>query len=126
MAKVTVKKKDDAPGTLGEVRGYARKIWLADHLQLSGQLLLDAGAVDALHAGKSLLPIGVVEVRGEFERGAAVACLSPEGVEVARGLSNYSSSDARRIARHASHDIETILGYLDEAEMIHRDNLVLR
>jgi glutamate 5-kinase len=104
----------------------ARKIWLADHLQLSGQLLLDAGAVDALHAGKSLLPIGVVEVRGEFERGAAVACLSPEGVEVARGLSNYSSSDARRIARHASHDIEAVLGYLDEAEMIHRDNLVLR
>ena len=104
----------------------ARKQWLADHLLLAGQLLLDGGAVAALHDGKSLLPIGVVEVNGEFERGAAVACLAPDGVEVARGLSNYSSSDARRIARHASHDIEAILGYLDEPEMVHRDNLVLR
>ena len=104
----------------------ARKQWLADHLLLAGQLLLDEGAVSALHDGKSLLPIGVMEVQGEFERGAAVACLSPDGTEVARGLSNYSSSDARRIARHASHDIEEILGYLDEPEMVHRDNLVLR
>ena len=104
----------------------ARKQWLADHLLLAGQLLLDEGAVAALHDGKRLLPIGVIEVQGEFERGAAVACLSPAGVEVARGLANYSSSDARRIARHASHDIEEILGYLDEPEMVHRDNLVLR
>lgn len=104
----------------------ARKQWLADHLQLAGQLLLDEGAVKALHDGKSLLPIGVVEVIGEFERGAVVACLSPDGVEVARGLSNYGSSDARRIARHASQDIEAILGYHDEAEIVHRDNLILR
>ena len=76
----------------------ARKQWLADHLQLCGKLQLDAGAVKALREGKSLLPIGVIEVLGEFERGAAVACLSPEGVEVARGLVNYSSSDSRRIA----------------------------
>ena len=102
----------------------ARKQWLADHLQLNGKLVLDAGAVKALGEGKSLLPIGVVEVSGEFERGAAVACMSPEGLEVARGLVNYGSSDARRIARRASTEIESILGYLDEPEMIHRDNLV--
>ncbi len=103
----------------------ARKQWLADHLQLNGQLLLDAGAVKALSQGKSLLPIGVVEVLGDFERGAAVACVSPDGVEVARGLVNYGSSDSRRIARRASSEIEDILGYIDEAEIIHRDNLVL-
>jgi len=103
----------------------ARKQWLADHLQLNGKLILDAGAVRALGEGKSLLPIGVVEVQGEFERGAAVGCLSPEGVEVARGLINYGSSDSRRIARRASQDIEGILGYIDESEMIHRDNLIL-
>jgi glutamate 5-kinase len=103
----------------------ARKQWLADHLQLAGKLLLDAGAVKALKEGKSLLPIGVLDVQGEFERGAAVACLSPEGSEVARGLSNYGSSESRRIARRASQDIEEILGYIDEAEIIHRDNLIL-
>jgi glutamate 5-kinase len=103
----------------------ARKQWLADHLQLNGKLILDDGAVKALGAGKSLLPIGVVDVQGEFERGAAVACLSPAGVEVARGLINYGSSDARRIARHASREIEEILGYVDEPEIVHRDNLML-
>jgi glutamate 5-kinase len=103
----------------------ARKQWLADHLQLNGRLLLDAGAVSALQAGKSLLPIGVTEIQGDFERGAAVACISPEGLEVARGLANYGSTDARRIARHASSDIEAILGYIDEPEIIHRDNLIL-
>jgi len=103
----------------------ARKQWLADHLQLNGRLVLDEGAVKALDEGKSLLPIGVVEVQGEFERGAAVVCVSADGREVARGLINYGSSDARRIARHASCDIEEILGYLDEPEMIHRDNMVV-
>jgi glutamate 5-kinase len=103
----------------------ARKQWLADHLQLNGRLILDAGAVKALREGKSLLPIGVVEVQGEFERGAAVACVSPAGTEVARGLINYGSSDARRIARRPSGDIESLLGYLDEPEMVHRDNLVV-
>lgn len=102
----------------------ARKQWLADHLQLFGKLILDDGAVKALDEGKSLLPIGVVDVQGEFERGAAVACLSPDGREVARGLVNYGSSDARRIARRASSEIEEVLGYLDEPEMIHRDNMV--
>ena len=103
----------------------ARKQWLADHLQLSGKLVLDAGAIKALGEGKSLLPIGVVEVQGEFERGAAVACISEEGREIARGLVNYGSNDSRRIARHVSRDIEAILGYIDEAEIVHRDNLVL-
>ncbi|WP_298312104.1 glutamate 5-kinase [Propionivibrio sp.] len=103
----------------------ARKQWLADHLQLIGKLVLDGGAVKALRDGKSLLPIGVVAVQGEFERGAAVACLSAEGDEVARGLINYGSSDARRIARHASQEIEGLLGYVDEPEIVHRDNLIL-
>ena len=103
----------------------ARKQWLADHLQLNGKLILDAGAVKALGQGKSLLPIGVLSVQGEFERGAAVACISPEGIEVARGLINYGSSDARRIAHRPSREIEDILGYIDEPEMVHRDNLIL-
>jgi glutamate 5-kinase len=103
----------------------ARKQWLADHLQLNGKLILDGGAINALKAGKSLLPIGVTDVQGDFERGAAVACISPEGLEIARGLANYGSSDARRIARHASQDIEELLGYIDEPEIIHRDNLIL-
>jgi glutamate 5-kinase len=80
----------------------ARKQWLADHLQLNGKLVLDSGAINALREGKSLLPIGVMMVQGDFERGAAVACVSSEGQEVARGLVNYGSSDSRRIARHAS------------------------
>jgi len=103
----------------------ARKQWLADHLQLAGSLLLDDGAIQALREGKSLLPVGVAVVEGEFERGAAVACRTLAGVEVARGLVNYASGDARRIALHATHEIEAILGYFDEAELIHRDNLVL-
>jgi glutamate 5-kinase len=103
----------------------ARKQWLADHLQLNGKLTLDRGAVRALREGKSLLPIGVLAVQGEFERGAAVACVTGDGKEIARGLANYGSSDSRRIARHASQDIEDILGYIDEPEIIHRDNLIL-
>ena len=103
----------------------ARKQWLADHLQLCGELILDEGAVKALRTGKSLLPIGVQEVRGEFERGAAVACLSPDGAEIARGLTNYASNDARRIARHGSTEIESLLGYINETEIVHRDNLIL-
>jgi glutamate 5-kinase len=94
-------------------------------LQLAGRLILDDGAVRALSAGKSLLPIGVTAVQGEFERGAAVACVTPEGREIARGLCNYAASETRRIARRPSQEIEAILGYLDEPELIHRDNLVL-
>ncbi len=104
----------------------ARKQWLADHLQVRGRLILDAGAVKALRErSKSLLPIGVIEASGDFERGAVVACLDPEGHEVARGLVNYSAAETRRIMRHASSEIEKILGYMDEPELIHRDNLVL-
>jgi glutamate 5-kinase len=103
----------------------ARKQWLADHLQLAGSLILDAGAAQALASGKSLLPIGVTAVEGEFERGAAVACRSADGREIARGLVNYSSSEARRIARQPSSEIEALLGYLDEPELIHRNNLIL-
>jgi glutamate 5-kinase len=104
----------------------ARKQWLADHLQVAGRLGLDAGAAKALRSGgKSLLPVGVKSVEGEFERGAVVACVSPEGAEIARGLVNYNAQESRRIAGRASSEIESILGYIDEAELIHRDNLVL-
>jgi glutamate 5-kinase len=104
----------------------ARKQWLADHVNVAGRLTLDAGAVSALaRGGRSLLPIGVTAVAGEFERGAVVACVSPEGREIARGLVNYSSEESRKIARRPSGEIEAILGYVDEPELIHRDNLVL-
>ena len=94
-------------------------------MQLAGNLTLDDGALRALRDGRSLLPIGVVSVQGEFERGAAVGCRTQDGKEVARGLINYSSSESRRIARHASSEIESLLGYVDEEVLIHRDNLVL-
>jgi glutamate 5-kinase len=104
----------------------ARKQWLADHLQVSGKLVLDPGAVKALHSeGKSLLPIGIKSVSGEFNRGAVVACVAEDGTEIARGLTNYSATEARRIAGHASKEIETLLGYGGDTEIIHRDNLVL-
>ena len=104
----------------------ARKQWLADHLNLGGRLKLDAGAVRALSSGgRSLLPIGVAEVSGEFERGAVVACVDPAGREIARGLANYSAAETRRIMGKPSGEIEAILGYVDEPELIHRDNLVL-
>jgi glutamate 5-kinase len=104
----------------------ARKQWLADHVQVAGKLILDAGAAKALRSGgKSLLPVGVKGVEGEFERGAVVACMAPDGTEVARGLINYSAQESRRIAGRASNEIEPVLGYVDEPELIHRDNLVL-
>ena len=104
----------------------ARKQWLADHVNPGGRLVLDAGAVTALcSGGRSLLPIGVIEVSGEFERGAVVACADPQGREVARGLVNYSAIEARQIMRKPSSEIEAVLGYVDEPELIHRDNLVL-
>lgn len=104
----------------------ARKQWLADHLQLRGTLTLDAGAVRALREqGTSLLPIGVVRVEGEFHRGEMVRCLDGEGAEVARGLVNYDAADARRIMRLPTGQIEAVLGFVDEPELIHRDNLVV-
>jgi glutamate 5-kinase len=103
----------------------ARKQWLADHLRVTGFVVIDAGAVDALHNGKSLLPIGVRSVEGEFDRGSVIACRTLDGLEVARGLANYPSGEARKIQGRASIEIESLLGYMDESELIHRDNLVL-
>ncbi|HEY5929720.1 MAG TPA: PUA domain-containing protein, partial [Burkholderiales bacterium] len=104
----------------------ARKQWLADHLQVRGKLSLDDGAVKALRVdGKSLLPIGVFESNGQFERGEVVSCLDPQGREIARGLVNYSAAETGKILRSPSHEIEARLGYVDEPELIHRDNLVL-
>jgi glutamate 5-kinase len=121
--------KGEAIGTLLEAATVplaARKQWLADHLTVAGRLRLDAGAVNALaRDGKSLLPIGVLEVLGEFQRGEVVACVDPGGREIARGLVNYSSEETRRIMRRPSSEIEPLLGYVDEPELIHRDNLVL-
>ncbi len=104
----------------------ARKQWMADHLRLPGKLLLDTGAVRALaFEGKSLLPIGVLGVEGEFEPGDVVACLDPQGKECARGLSNYSSRDARRIMGQPTSKIMAILGSVSEKELMHRDNLIV-
>ena len=121
--------RGEAVGTLLKAQTVplaARKQWLADHLNVAGQVRLDAGAVKALtRDGKSLLPIGVTEVAGDFERGEVVACVDPAGREIARGLANYSAEEARRIIRRPSGEIEAILGYVDQLELIHRDNLVL-
>ncbi|MEZ2352855.1 glutamate 5-kinase [Caballeronia sp. RCC_10] len=104
----------------------ARKQWMADHLQVRGHVVIDNGAVQKLTAdGKSLLPIGVVDVKGAFGRGEVIACVNDQGQEVARGITNYSSSEARLIHRRPSGEIETVLGYMLEPELIHRDNLVL-
>ena len=104
----------------------ARKQWMADHLRLRGKLILDAGATKALlEEGKSLLPIGVKEVQGEFETGDVVACIDPTGKECARGLVNYSASDTRRIMGQPSSKIADILGSVAETELMHRDNLII-
>lgn len=104
----------------------ARKTWLAGHLKTGGALTLDAGAVRVLlQDGKSLLPVGVVSVEGLFERGEVVSCKSADGHEIARGLVNYSSAETARILRKPSSEIEALLGYVAEPELIHRNNLVL-
>ena len=104
----------------------ARKRWLSGHMQTRGSLQLDDGAVKALqHKGVSLLPVGIYGVCGEFTRGEVVACVDSKGVEVARGLINYSSSEAQLIAGKSSRKIESLLGYKGDDELIHRDNLVL-
>ncbi|MES2554304.1 MAG: glutamate 5-kinase [Pseudomonadota bacterium] len=109
-----------------QIKTLAKKQWLADHLRVGGKVTLDDGAVKALREdGKSLLPIGIVAVQGSFERGEVVACINPEGIEIARGLVNYSSAETARIMRQPSSAIAGILGYLDEVELIHRDNLIL-
>jgi glutamate 5-kinase len=104
----------------------ARKQWMADHLHTVGKVVLDAGAVLKLRQeGKSLLPIGVTEVRGEFGRGAVITCVDGDGDAVARGLSNYTSAETRRIMRRPSAEIEAILGFMEGPELVHRDNMVL-
>ena len=104
----------------------ARKQWMADHLQLRGAVVVDAGAAAKVRDdGKSLLPIGVVDVQGEFHRGDVIAVRGIDGNELARGLANYGSAEARLIARKPSSEFERLLGYTAEPEMIHRDNLVL-
>jgi glutamate 5-kinase len=104
----------------------ARKQWLADHLQVRGKLWLDRGAVEALiQDGKSLLSIGVAAIEGDFERGELVSCLDRQGHEIARGLVNYSAEDSRKIMHLPTSSIEEVLGFIDEEELIHRDNLVI-
>jgi glutamate 5-kinase len=104
----------------------ARKQWMSDHLQTAGKVVLDAGAVQKLTAeGKSLLSIGVIEVSGEFGRGDVITCTDEAGRAIARGMTNYSSFEARRIMRRPSSEILAILGFVEEPELIHRDNMVL-
>jgi glutamate 5-kinase len=109
-----------------ETPAAARKQWIAGHLAPLGTLVVDAGAARALRAGRSLLPAGVMEVEGRFQRGDPVRVVNGEGREIAVGLSAYADEDARRIKGHKSGDIADILGYRGRDEMIHRDDLVLR
>ena len=107
-------------------KNQARKQWMADHLQMRGSVTVDAGAVAKVQGeGKSLLPIGMTAVQGEFSRGDVIAVKGADGLEVARGLANYSSAEARLICRKASSEFEKLLGYTGEPEMVHRTNLVL-
>ena len=104
----------------------ARKQWIADHLQLRGSVTVDAGAAAKLRdEGKSLLPIGMTSVEGEFSRGDVIAVRETSGMEIARGLANYSSFEARLLCRKSSSEFERLLGYAAEPEMLHRDNLVI-
>lgn len=104
----------------------ARKQWIANVLQAKGKLWLDAGASTALRQrGRSLLPVGITRVEGEFQRGEPVDCLDKDGNTIARGLTNYNAEETRNIAGQPSHQIEILLGYVDEPEVIHRDNLSL-
>jgi glutamate 5-kinase len=104
----------------------ARKLWMADHLQLRGSVTVDAGAAHkVLTEGKSLLPIGMNGVAGDFSRGDVIAIRDEQGAEIARGLANYASAEARLLCRKPSHEYEALLGYTAEPEMVHRDNLIL-
>ena len=104
----------------------ARKQWLAGQLQVKGKLILDAGAVKVLtEQGRSLLAVGVSAVQGKFTRGELVSCVDSHGVEIARGLVNYNSDEANRIKGQSTEAIPKILGYRDDDELIHRDNLVI-
>lgn len=107
-------------------KSQARKRWMADHLQLRGAVTVDAGAAAKLREeGKSLLPIGMTAVDGDFHRGEVIAVRDPSGQEIARGLANYAAPEARILCRKPSSEIERLLGYMAEPEMIHRTNLVV-
>ena len=107
-------------------KSQARKRWMADHLQMRGSVTVDAGAAAKVRdGGTSLLPIGMTSVLGEFSRGDVIAIRDTDGREIARGLANYSSAEARMICRKASSEFEKLLGYTGEPEMVHRTNLVL-
>ncbi|GAB3503990.1 glutamate 5-kinase [Curvibacter fontanus] len=107
-------------------KNQARKQWMADHLQMRGAVVVDAGAVRKLQEeGKSLLPIGMTAVEGEFSRGEVIAVRDAQGAEIARGLANYASAEARLLCRKPSSEFEKLLGYTAEPEMVHRDNLVI-
>ncbi|MFN5177225.1 glutamate 5-kinase [Limnohabitans sp.] len=104
----------------------ARKQWMADHLQLKGAVVVDAGAAHKLRSeGKSLLPIGMLGVEGDFSRGDVIAIRDPQGIELGRGLANYAAAEARLLCRKPSHEFESLLGYTAEPEMVHRDNLIV-
>jgi glutamate 5-kinase len=104
----------------------ARKQWMADHLQLRGAVTVDPGAVSKLQAeGKSLLAIGMTQVEGDFSRGDVIAIRDENGLEIARGLANYASAEARLICRKPSTEFESLLGYMAEPEFVHRDNMIL-
>lgn len=108
------------------VKTVAKKQWLADHLRTDGKLVLDGGAVVALKTeGKSLLPVGVLDMLGSFERGDVVACIDQGGQEIARGIVNYNAQEVRQIKGESSQRIAQLLGYVEEPELIHRDNLVV-
>jgi glutamate 5-kinase len=104
----------------------ARKQWLAGQLKVKGKLFIDQGAVRVLcEQGRSLLPVGLTAVDGQFRRGELVACIGPDGSEVARGLVNYNVDESRRLIGKSTDQIESILGYVDESELIHRDDMVI-
>ncbi len=104
----------------------ARKQWLANHMQVRGALVIDSGAVKVLQkSGRSLLPVGVIAVKGGFNRGDVVSCIDENGKEIARGLVNYPAKEAAQITKTASDKIEAVLGYIAEEEIIHRDNMIL-
>ncbi|MBU2874126.1 glutamate 5-kinase [Marinobacter salexigens] len=122
-------RQGDVVGTLllpEQGRIAARKQWLASHLQTRGRLTLDDGAVKVLRqGGRSLLPVGIKGVIGQFRRGEMVSCVGQDGAEVARGLVNYDADEARAIAGRSSNSISDVLGYISDEEMIHRDNMVI-
>ena len=121
--------KGEAIGTLLAAqtqKTQARKQWMADHLQMRGSVTVDAGAAAKLQgSGKSLLPIGMIAVEGDFVRGDVIGIRDESGAEIARGLANYASMEARKLCRKPSSEFEKLLGYTAEPEMVHRDNLVL-